>query len=66
MVKRNGTWKAYDVMAVGISAVMLYRSQFEWILRKESPAQVIEKLKRRVREQEKGLEGVKESMWIHR
>jgi phospholipid transport system substrate-binding protein len=23
MVKRNGTWKAYDVMALGISAVML-------------------------------------------
>jgi phospholipid transport system substrate-binding protein len=59
MVKRNGTWKAYDVMALGISAVMFYRSQFEWILRKESPAQVIERLKRRVKEQEKGLEGVK-------
>jgi phospholipid transport system substrate-binding protein len=66
MVKRNGTWKAYDVMALGISAVILYRSQFEWILRKESPAQVIERLKRRVKEQEKGLEGVKKSMWIHR
>jgi len=53
MLKRNGTWKAYDVMALGISAVMLYRSQFEWILRKDSPAQVIERLKRRIKEQKK-------------
>jgi phospholipid transport system substrate-binding protein len=53
MVRRNGTWKAYDVTALGISAVMLYRSQFAWILRKESPAQVIERLREKIRKQER-------------
>jgi phospholipid transport system substrate-binding protein len=45
MILRNGNWKIYDVSSLGISAVLNYRAQFQWMLRNESPAQVIEILK---------------------
>jgi len=50
MTKHNGTWKAYDISAVGVSAVSSYRAQFKWILRNESPEQVIGKLKKKIEE----------------
>ena len=45
MLKRKNTWRVYDIVAVGISAVKFYRGQFQELLRNESPAQVIERLK---------------------
>ena len=45
MIRREDTWKIYDVSSLGISAVQNYRAQFQWMLRDETPAQVIEHLK---------------------
>jgi phospholipid transport system substrate-binding protein len=47
----NGTgWKIYDVMVEGVSLVKNYRTQFASILRKETPAQLIDRLKKKVLE----------------
>ena len=47
MHARGGRWKAYDVSLIGISAVQIYRAQFQEIMRTHSPSQVIELIKRR-------------------
>jgi phospholipid transport system substrate-binding protein len=41
-------WKVYDIEALGISAVRNYRAQFKSLLSKETPDQVIERLKQKV------------------
>ena len=48
MIKRKGLWKVYDIQFLGISAVRNYRAQFRFILRKETPGQVIERLKQKI------------------
>jgi len=48
MIKRNGMWKAYDLSVLGISAVMNYRAQFKMVLSKESPQQVIDRLRKKI------------------
>jgi len=48
MIKRKGLWKVYDIQVLGISAVRNYRAQFQFILRKETPGQVIERLKQKI------------------
>jgi phospholipid transport system substrate-binding protein len=53
MIKRKGLWKVYDIQVLGISAVRNYRAQFQFILRTETPAQVIERLKVKTGELEK-------------
>jgi phospholipid transport system substrate-binding protein len=53
MTKRSGVWKVYDLSALGISAVANYRAQFNWILQKRSPEQVIELLKEKSHNLEK-------------
>ena len=45
-----GRWKAYDVSLLGISAVQIYRAQFQAILRTHSPAQVIALVRSRIGE----------------
>ncbi len=45
MIRRDGTWKIYDVSSLGISAMQNYRAQFRWLLQQATPAQVIEILK---------------------
>ena len=52
VLKRNGTWKAYDVVVSGVSAVWNYRAQFKEILLKKSPAQVIYLVKSRLEQEE--------------
>jgi len=44
MIRRGGLWKVYDLDALGFSAVGNYRAQFQWLLERETPAQVIERL----------------------
>jgi len=51
MLKRNGTWKAYNVVVSGVSAVWNYRTQFEELLLKKSPAQIIELVKSRMEQE---------------
>jgi phospholipid transport system substrate-binding protein len=53
MIKRKGQWKVYDIQVLGISAVRNYRAQFKSLLSKETPAQVIERLKIKIGQLEK-------------
>ena len=48
MIKRKGLWKVYDIQFLGISAVRNYRAQFQSILHKKTPGQVIEMLKQKI------------------
>ena len=48
MKKRRGSWKAYDLHVLGVSAVKNYRAQFKMLLSNESPQQVIDKLKLKI------------------
>ena len=50
MIKREGMWKIYDIQVLGISAVRNYRAQFKSLLSKETPAQVIQRIKDKIRE----------------
>ena len=50
--KKGGDWFVYDVKVEGVSLIKNYRTQFNDILRKESPDQLIERLKAKVAEQE--------------
>ncbi|HPA13933.1 MAG TPA: ABC transporter substrate-binding protein [Desulfobacterales bacterium] len=45
MLKNNDGWKIYDVNIEGVSLVQNYRTQFNQTLSKESPAQLIERLR---------------------
>ena len=49
---KNGQWVVYDVKVEGVSLIKNYRTQFNDILRKESPDQLIDRLKAKVAEQE--------------
>jgi phospholipid transport system substrate-binding protein len=55
MIEKDGTWRVYDVKVEGVSLVKNYRSQFREILSKESPDQLIERLKEKVAEQKDNL-----------
>jgi len=46
MIHREGRWRVYDVDALGISAVGIYRAQFQALLSRETPGQVIDRLER--------------------
>lgn len=48
VTNRSGKWKVYDLTALGISAVSNYRAQFKSIIRKESPPQIIARLKEKI------------------
>ena len=45
LLRRDGTWKVYDVVVEGASMVTNYRTQFAQILRQESYADLIQRLK---------------------
>lgn len=51
MLKETDTWKVYDVIIEGVSLVANYRSQFSGILMKESPARLIEMIKKKIKQQ---------------
>ena len=50
--KRKDIWRAYDIKIEGVSLVKNYRTQFNQILTKQSPAQLIERLKLKIAKQE--------------
>ena len=50
MTNRSGRWRVYDLSVLGINAVSNYRAQFKWILRNESPQQLIARLKSKIAE----------------
>jgi phospholipid transport system substrate-binding protein len=47
MALREGRWKAYDLVFMGVSAVLVYRTQFEDALRESTPAALIQSLRDR-------------------
>jgi phospholipid transport system substrate-binding protein len=55
MKKRLGTWKVYDLSALGINAVGNYRAQFQKLLQTNSPDQVIETIKEKTRRLEEDI-----------
>ena len=46
--EKNGQWKVYDVSVEGISLVKNYRTQFNKLLFKDTPAQLIRRLHEKV------------------
>ncbi len=48
VTNRNGQWKVYDLSALGINAVSNYRAQLRSILSKESPQQIIGRIKAKI------------------
>jgi len=53
MLKRHDSWKVYDIIVLCVSGVRNYRAQFQTILLKQSPAQVIGLVENRIRQEEK-------------
>lgn len=48
----DGQWRVYDVAVEGISLVKNYRTQFAQLLKKESPADLIKRLEKKLAKQE--------------
>lgn len=51
---KNDNWKVYDIYVEGVSLVQNYRSQFNDILSKETPDELIKRLEKKLAEQKKG------------
>jgi len=49
VILKGGTWKVYDVVVENISLVMNYRTQFNDILAKNKPEQLLEILRKKVK-----------------
>jgi phospholipid transport system substrate-binding protein len=49
-------WRVYDVKVEGVSLIKNYRTQFQEILSKDSPAQLIVRLREKLAEQRKTLD----------
>jgi phospholipid transport system substrate-binding protein len=52
MILKDGVWKVYDVIVENVSLVQNYRTQFNDILAKNSPEQLLEILRKKVKGQE--------------
>ncbi|MBN1829673.1 MAG: ABC transporter substrate-binding protein [Deltaproteobacteria bacterium] len=50
VILKNGAWKVYDVVIENVSLVLNYRSQFNDILSKNTPDQLLEILRKKVKE----------------
>ncbi|MBI5063439.1 MAG: ABC transporter substrate-binding protein [Desulfatitalea sp.] len=56
MKQAQGSWKIYDILVEnGVSIVQNYRVQFQTILQKESPVQLIARLEEKLKEQKSQL-----------
>ena len=51
VILKGGTWKVYDVVVENVSLVQNYRSQFNAILAKNTPDQLLEILRKKVKGQ---------------
>jgi phospholipid transport system substrate-binding protein len=54
MIKKGGTWKVYDLSALGVNAVAIYRAQFQSLLQNSSPDRVIDIVREKISALEKG------------
>jgi phospholipid transport system substrate-binding protein len=48
VIKKNGSWKVYDVIIEGVSLIKNYRGQFRQILTNKSPEDLLQILRRKV------------------
>ena len=48
VTNRSGLWKVYDLSVLGVNAVSNYRAQFKSIISKETPQQLIARLKEKI------------------
>ena len=51
MILKDGKWKVYDVVVENVSLVQNYRTQFNDILTKDTPEQLLEILRNKVKKQ---------------
>jgi phospholipid transport system substrate-binding protein len=51
MIMKDSVWKVYDVVIENVSLVQNYRTQFNDILAKNTPEQLLETLRKKVKEQ---------------
>ena len=51
VLQEGGTWKVYDVVIENVSLVQNYRSQFDDILSRNTPDQLLEILRKKVKDQ---------------
>jgi phospholipid transport system substrate-binding protein len=51
VIRKDGIWKVYDVAVENVSLVQNYRSQFNSILAKNTPDQLLEILRKKVKGQ---------------
>jgi phospholipid transport system substrate-binding protein len=51
MIMKDGVWKVYDVIIENVSLIQNYRTQFNDILAKNTPEQLLETLRKKVKEQ---------------
>ncbi|MHB8909091.1 MAG: Tgt2/MlaC family protein [Syntrophales bacterium] len=51
VILKDGTWKVYDVVIENVSLVLNYRTQFNDILAKNTPEQLLEILRKKVKGQ---------------
>ena len=49
LLQKGGQWRVYDVVIEGVSMVKNYRTQFRQLLSKDSPEQLLETLRERVK-----------------
>jgi phospholipid transport system substrate-binding protein len=54
---KSDHWKVYDITVEGVSLVKNYRTQFASILKKETPEQLIQRLNKKLNEQNRQLAG---------
>jgi len=52
VIYRHGEWRGYDVLIEGVSLVRNYRSQFNNILQKKSPEDLLQQLREKVNSKE--------------
>jgi phospholipid transport system substrate-binding protein len=51
MIQKEGQWRVYDVVIEGVSMIKNYRGQFREILSKQSPEDLLEILRKKVKEE---------------
>jgi phospholipid transport system substrate-binding protein len=51
VILKDGAWKVYDIVIENVSLVLNYRTQFNDILAKNTPEQLLEILRKKVKEQ---------------
>lgn len=50
LIFKDGSWKVYDIVVENVSLVLNYRTQFNEILAKNTPEQLLETLRKKVKE----------------